>query len=357
MYRKKHSADPMKTAVFFVLTVFRVSYFSCARAAGEPITRNLSCVPPELDLPEIKGAFRLAFDASFNEIDQSTTFHSIFHWTSADLEDSIYLGHRNRHSSSTGARTELQIKAGGVTTKCRAYTDLSVNVLYSFEVMLFTDGSATINIKDVASYSCQAGDMSVPSHTTRQHYLGNSPFDIMGGFQRMKGGISGIQLTEIGTVTHPRDQFKFWNFPGQPYNNGFVVSFYARFDDLSSGRQWQMIFDFGNGSPGDNIWCSQRHTDHRMRCDVYDGSGASNFVLTDAGTLVEGEMDYWEFGVDVVGGRYWIQKNGSEIAAENNSVLPRDIFRRGQKFLHSHWSTDRLDGVVLGLRLTTLQTS
>lgn len=336
----------------------------CSSVQGqEPVAgRGLqSCVPPALDLPEITGAFRLVFDASFNEMENSKSFYSLFHWNSADGQDSIYVGHRNRIGTSFPheARTELQVRTNGALGKCRARTDLAANVLYRFEVTLYADGSGNITIKDVASWDCPAGEITAPrNNIAKQHYLGNSPLDSQGGFRRMKGGISGIQLTMLGTGTHPRDQYKFYNFPGQPYNDGFVVNFYARFDNLYSGLQEQTIFDFGNGSPSNNILCAQYLTTDRLACAVYDGSGVAHGLVTDAGTLIEGEMDSWEFGVDVGTGRFWIQKNGSEIKTVNQAVVLDNVFRSGQKFLHSHWAApDRLDGVVLGLRLTKMQAS
>ena len=305
------------------------------------------------DLPEITEAFEATVHIRFRE--ETKKFQSLFHWTTADQSESIYLGHMEK---GDGPETKLAITRAGVTETCIATESLEQEQDYVLRFSVDDAGTAKIIIDGTLAKSCN--NIGVPNNVTRDHLLGKSLLDGDGDHEELEGSITGLRITNNEDKPHhPSSAFKFLNFPGQSFAKGYVVSFYARYDDLSSGHIFQPVFDFGNGEASDNLWCGQREDTTRMSCEVYYGETADGHqvIQTEDGAIVEGEFAFWHAGLND-DGKFWIQKNGEEVAARENIPLPHALFRRNLLFSHDHWDgDDMLDGVVLGLRLDRLPAS
>ena len=299
------------------------------------------------NLPEITEAFEATVHIRIRKL--RNRFQSIFHWTTADQSESIYIGHRD--GGGSGPITMLAITRAGVTETCFATTLIAEkqNTVLQFSVDSTGTGSIIIDGTQVAS----CGGMGVPINVPRDHFLGNSPLDGDGVHIEMEGSITGLRITNDEDIPHhPSSAFRLLSFPGQSFGKGFVASFYARYNALGMSSDFQPVFDFGNGADSDNIWCGQEAKTTRMRCEVFYGVGgpAGEVIEAPNGSLVAGEFAFWHIGLDD-NGRFSIQKNGVQVAAKD-IAMPNAVFRRNMLISYDHRDIeDMLEGVVLGFRL------
>ena len=303
------------------------------------------------NLPEITEAFEATVHIRFRR--SGNRFQSIFHWTTADQSESIYIGHQENGGGAP--RTKLAITRAGVTENCFATTSFDEKRNYVLRFSVDATGTGTIILDGTQIASC--GGMGVPINVPRDHFLGRSPLDGDGDHRIMEGSITGLRITNDGDIPHhPSSAFQFFSFPGQSFGKGFVVSYYARFNELGNSNDFQPVFDFGNGLDNDNIWCGQRAKTTRMSCEVFYGGTGPERIEAPVDSLEEGEFAFWHIGLDA-DGRFWIQKDGVEVVAKN-IPMPNAVFRRNMLISHDHRDIeDMLEGVVLGFRLDRLPTS
>jgi galactose oxidase len=165
----------------------------------------------------------------------------------------------------------------------------------------------------------------------------------------LQGAVLGINITHLGVpITPASSGGHLMNVPAQ-INGPFEVSAFARFDKLRN-RQWQRIFDFGNGPTEDCILLGQCNDTNDMCFHIY--KDFIQYSLEAAEVLREGEMAHWSVGVDATG-RMWIKKNGVKVG-EGQGVVPAKVQRNKNLVGDSNWRVDhKLVGVVLGLKVTT----
>ena len=144
------------------------------------------------------------------------------------------------------------------------------------------------------------------------------------------------------------------NLPTQTFASSFVASFYARWDNLDGGLQFQRAFDFGNGEADNNILCGQFQASDRMMLEVYDG-GTVYRLVAPSNSIVEGEFAFWHCGATYDSNtgewRLWIEKDGVLVGERFETLTLQNVFREGSLIGRSHFDDADLDGVVLGLRL------
>lgn len=172
------------------------------------------------------------------------------------------------------------------------------------------------------------------------------------------GCIEGVRVTNLEQKSphHSLTALALQNLPGQIYGNGFVVSFYVRFDDLSDRRN-QRVFDFGNESGLDSVWCGQLGRGRDMACEVYHELTPHRIVAQAA--IPENEYAFWHFGVDS-DGTFWIERDGKILVSEKTNTLPTKVFRRRLGLGESNdpgGSNDDFLGVILGLRVDSVRAS
>jgi Domain of unknown function (DUF1929) len=161
----------------------------------------------------------------------------------------------------------------------------------------------------------------------------------------LQGAVLGINITQDGVAKTPEGGL-LMNVPSQ-INGPFEVSAFARFDKLRK-RQWQRIFDFGNGPTEDCVLLGQCNDTNDMCFHIY--KDFIQYSLEAANVLREGEMAHWSAGVDATG-LMWIKKNGVKVG-EGPGVVPARVQRKKNLVGDSNWRVDhKLIGVVLGLKV------
>lgn len=300
-------------------------------------------------LHEIEGAFEVELPVRFNIIGNPGSFFTLFEYSSpANDDNTIWFG-QEFSSDPNFRRSFLRVKVNGVVKDCAGPS----NVLLDDSVYTFQFGVDAANIASVHQggtklFECPS--FIPPINTARNHFLGEGTYDsLYSGVFSLDGAILGIRVTNLGQNQHPRDAYKFRNFPGQSFGSPLVASFYARFDSIILSRPFQRVFDFGNGAGVDNILCGQYLIFPDMMCEVHQGEITHRIIAFNA--IVEGVFAFWHFGVDA-DGTYWIEKDGVRVSQPFSGILPVPVFRKDLRFGKSNFVGDaNLDGVVLGLRL------
>lgn len=228
-------------------------------------------------------------------------------------------------------------------------------VLYNYRFGVTHDNLAYV-LRDGIFLALCSG-MPHPSHVEREHHaLGTGP-----SIQYNRVRHQGLILDPV--VRHwliPNPFFQrteFVNYPGQVFDHGFEVSFYARWNDITT-RSNQRAFEFSNGAAAnDAVWCGQLGTTATMECGLTlpGSNGAATITVTAVDAIQEGVFALWRFGVDADGTTAWIERNDRRMNTAHFTGFTRTHeFRRnlllGESSLESH---DTLDGVVAGFRLWT----
>lgn len=309
---------------------------------------GLSNVNPAGDpmLPAITGYFEVELRASFHS-DVTEDFLTILEYAAVD--ESIWFGHIVSPTGTSWVQLFVETSAEVDPSICIVSDSITLDTMYAFKFGVDTDNTARIYKDGIEVATCQ--NFIKPANVPRTHYLGHGTFE-----QRFinvrphDGTISGIRVRNLEEPLNPRTAFELMNFPGQPFGKSFVASFYARFDDLQT-RQWQRVFDFGNGAGQDNIMCSQWVTTTDMVCGLLLGGTA--YTVVAPGTIVPDEFAFWHFGFDIPGGELWIEKDGTRFAAATHAITTTGaLFRSDLLFGQSNFpNDDGLDGVVVGFRL------
>ena len=302
-------------------------------------------------LPAISGAFEVELKVRFNE-DKTGLFHNLFEYsTTVNDADSIWFG----QFTSSGLNTAfLQVNVSGIRYFCfHNNPGITSGRIYTYKFGVDATNTASIFQDGTLRKTCPG--IPVPANVSRNHFLGRGDFDNLVNVESLRGAILGLRVTNLGTTLPqaPGEAFALRNFPGQTFSSSFVASFYARFDNISSGRNYQRVFDFGNGLADDNIWCSQYKQSSDFACAVFRDSVGYRVVAPNA--IVEGEFAFWHFGADINGpsSTLWIEKDGVRVAEVQFDIQLNNVFRESMLVGASNWpnTDDDLAGVVLGLRL------
>lgn len=299
-------------------------------------------------VPEITGPFRVQLRMMLN--DYNEPFHAIFHWTDEDpiLENSILLAY-----GASGIKLGIKDGASGLSQQCTSSSKPMSTGDTVYDVRFEADGTfLRIFVDGLLVVACAS--TVVPSNVERTHYLAESP-DI----PRLLGAVTGVMVVNRldNPPAHPRDLYKFMNFPTQILKlpTRMVASAYVRFDDIQ--RTWQRWFDFSVDEFDYGITCVKPRDTTRMRCVVYYGDGNGNTVLETDETVpgvVENQWAFWEFEI-AVNGTFIIRKDGQVVDTRTDTGgQPPGIFRPHSFFGGSIFQSapnQNLQGVVLGFRL------
>ena len=297
--------------------------------------------PPSYpDLDEISGPFEIKVVARIDDVGRR--WQRLFDFgTQLETDD--------HHSVSLaviygrpGLRFQIHDGTGIKKLEVESVVDEEVVTTWTVGV----DATLTMYIKKNGALVGYNPDGTLPAAVPRPiKYIGKSVWaqddDLLGavlGMHFVKGGTSNSSLP-----------LEFMNFPGQPNGAGFVVSGYARFNDVAN-RSWQRVFDFSDGNSGALVLFGQVGSTDTMRLQVHNGGGVFS-TLDVSNAIVGQEMAFWEVGV-ANDGLAWIRKNGVVLDQQANFTIPSAVFRPDNLFGYSINAThDPLDGVVIGVRL------
>lgn len=317
---------------------------------------NLSGSPT---LPEIEGPFEVQIKVRFND-NSTDRYHALFEYStpSTSHDDSVWFG---QYTGPTNPDTVfLDIRVNAARYICFSSSAAPIVQEQDYEYKFGVDSANVARIYRDGSLLRTCTGIPPPLNVTREHHLGKGPLtDAFSVSDPLNGAITGLRVTNIGAMAHPRDALVFRNIPSQTFGSGFVASFYARFNNHPTNSTlygWQRIFDFGNGEQDNNILCGQYNMENDMVCEVYDGT--SRYDVRAVGSLIADEFAFWHFSALRTGGTLWdftIEKNGVEVAnAQHTFSFNSGIFRRLLKFGTSNWAAGQhsdLNGVVLGFRM------
>lgn len=304
---------------------------------------GLGTPPSEPDLDEISGPFELKFEARFDDL--SRNWQRIFDFgrqLNSDDHDTISL------AAPTGT-TNLRfiVNGEGEKKELYAYSVIEEGVLTEWTVGV--DETRRTYIKKNGVEVASLTDGVWPDAVERMYkYIGRSLWD---ADDDLLGAVLGLQFVKGGTSSNGLP-LQWMNFPCHTLGRGFVVTGYARYDDLSS--QWQRIFDFGNGPQQGVINFGQRQGRATMRLEVDNRANGGSWDFLDAPSdiIVLGEWAFWEVGIHS-NGTAWISKNGVVLNSDADFPVPGNIFRRSNLFGYSNSNTgdDPLRGAILGVRV------
>lgn len=299
-------------------------------------------------LPAIEGAFEVELQARFANV-ATGAIHNVFEYSTDGHTDTIFFG---VFTSTTSTALHLDVYLSGSNYSCSKamLPALTEHTLYKYKFGVDAAGKATLFQDGVLQETCS--NIPIPLNVPRTHSLGTGTLDGANGVERMRGAVVGLRVTNLGQPQHPRDALALMNIQSQSFASSFVASFYARFDNVTDGRSFQMLFDISNGKSSENIQCGQFSTDPRLYCEMIFDPPAKR-VLTPNFSIVEGEFAFWHFGVHVNGteSSMWIDKNGVRLSTQSHDLPLLHVFRKSALYGATSFHERALDGVVLGFRL------
>lgn len=293
------------------------------------------------DLDEVSGAFEIKVVARTDDI--SRRWQRLFQFGTVLESD----GYHTVSLSHVWAQPDLrfQVHSGiGSTQELYAHGVVDEGVVTTWTVGV--DETLRMYIKKNGVEVASRPDGKLPAAVSRPiKYIGRS---FWAADDDHVGAVLGIQFVKGGNSSSVRLPLEWMNYPGQLNGSGFVVSGYARFNDVVSGS-WQRVFDFSDGSSTTTVNLGQRAASRDLRLEV--NNGGTTMVLDANDTIVDQEMAFWEVGI-AQAGLAWIRKNGNVVASDASFQLPIALFRHDNRFGYSHNpSHDPLNGVVLGVRI------
>lgn len=117
------------------------------------------------------------------------------------------------------------------------------------------------------------------------------------------------------------------------FRRGITLSCFAKFDSTSGS--WVRLFDFGNGSPMNNVLVSRYSNTNYLFWGIYPGTGSVNMY----GSSIS--WNEWAmYTVTADGSNMKIYKNGNLEATYATSTLPDNIVRNNNYIGKSNWVAD-----------------
>ena len=148
-------------------------------------------------------------------------------------------------------------------------------------------------------------------------------------------GVSMVDLVETANLTPADAGQEIYAIDDDPINGAFEVNVEARFDDVG-GREWQRVFDFGNGPGQDNVLLTQVENSNDIRFTVFTANDRFDLIAENA--IQEGETAKWTVSVGEDGyTRMW--KN-DVLVAEGQGIVPDDVERSSRLVGESNWDND-----------------
>ncbi len=129
-------------------------------------------------------------------------------------------------------------------------------------------------------------------------------------------------------------------------NDGISFSFWTY---PRTVQNWARFFDFGNGSPSDNIVISRYGTSDDLNVEIYNGGTSGGKILA-PGAI---ELNKWQFFAITIdnSGSVRIAKNGVVIKTGNTIATPQ-VYRKNLYIGKSNWSADKyFDGIMDDIRI------
>jgi Concanavalin A-like lectin/glucanases superfamily len=305
--------------------------------------------PPNApNLPEITGPFEVE---AVIRLDDNEKEHDrvVFQYSTVDSNGSVHDVIAMEITSNNKADIQLSMQPrGGVLCTVKA-----VNAVVIFEVATFSagvqaNGTAWIakNGLVYARTSCPVPGSTVVRNTK---LVGRNQFN---SEDRFRGAILGLRIKNLNSPNIIVEQ-TYQSLPGQIFDQGFTVSFWARFDE-NTGRTRQKIFDFCTSINQDKISFGQKDGDtDKVEVTICRGTSCRSDDTTVPGLM--GTWAFWHVGITKSGsttGTVFIQRNGVTLDSNTDEPLPNKVLR--PKLLIGK-SCDAADstfwGAILGLRV------
>lgn len=305
-------------------------------------------------LIEIDGPFEVEVKVRFNSIG-SNNYQTIFEYSTSTLrEDVIWFGQQTGTSSGDNVAMDVGIGLSWVSCSS-ANPGIVTGRIYTYKFGVDAAGSAKLYQDGILVTTCTS--FNIPNNVPRNHFLGNGIYsDQLSVVDPLEGAILGLRVTNLSSPQTPGEAMALQSFPSQTFSSGFTASFYARFDRINNGLQWQRVFDFGNGEFADNLLCGQLTQTTTFYCALIDDVGTIHDVYAPSAITV-GEMAFWHFEALDNGAAGWTFRlfKNNVLIKEDDALPPFQLSHVFRKPLigESHWPTtdDDLYGVVLGLRV------
>lgn len=296
--------------------------------------------PNEPDIPEITGAFTVKIIARYDNI-AGGWYQRMFDFGNGEYGENILMG---QYATSTDVIFHYYTGGYDTNEELFLHNALTEGTTDTWEASFDANGRMSVKKNGIELASKNTGVTPLGAHTRSNKLLGRSnwPADT-----NLEGAILGLQV-----INHSESQdfrsMKLLNLQTQIFDHPFVVSAYARFDDLS--RSYQRIFDVGNGAGNGNIILSQYSDSNAMSLSIT--TSQASYRCSAFNAIVQGEMALWRAQV-TASGIFRIEKNGVLLAQCTFSAgAGEPIFRSNFFIGDSNWSVhDQIQGLILGLRI------
>lgn len=309
--------------------------------------------PNEPDIPEITGAFTVTVIARFDNL-AAGWYQRLFDFGDGPDTNNIFLG-----QEGAGNNMLFVHRTGATTPFCSTSVSgaITEGTTDTWEAAIDVNGQVTLkkNGDILSSTDSCAGLVPLANETRSSKLLGKSNWvadtDLM-------GAILGLKVVNHGETVSPIKSMEMLNLPGQVFGKYFVASLYARFDNLSTGREYQRFFGFGNGQQTSILAFAQIAATKDVYLELWQQNPVSGMAddifqcKTNETVLVQGEMALWR--VEMIAGKFRIEKNGQLLKECDypTAPAPEAVYRQNLFVGESNWSSDaKTQGVILGLRV------
>lgn len=300
--------------------------------------------PPNTpNIPEITGPFSVTVSARYHNV-AGRSWQAIFAFGNGVVTDGIVLV-----QVGTSSTMRLIVYIANVSYHVDAPNTIVQGVLQTWKCGVDTSGALWVQLDgDTNIYRNEVG--ITPNNVVRSNKrLGAS--DWYTTVDDLEGLVSDIRIRNLLTTNANAKtllkELDFVNLPGQLYGP-FTVSFYARFDANDTTSK---VFCFADENLGNAVVFGRDGSSQNAVLRITQG-GSTN--MYEGSNLIQtGEMAFWHVSVDS-SGTPSVLKNGMSAALHTLttgfSATPGIIFRKFN-FIGEGCSSERLDGVVLGLRV------
>jgi Concanavalin A-like lectin/glucanases superfamily len=308
-------------------------------------------IPPNApNLTEITGPFEVAAVIRLDDVVQAD-HRVVFQYSTVDPNGLV---HDVIAMEITSNKADIQLSLqprGGVWCIVKA-----VNAVVQFEVATFSagvqaNGTAWI-AKNGLVYARTSCPVPVSTVVRNTKLVGRNQFN---SAYRFRGAILGLRIKNLNSPNIIAEQ-TYQSLPGQIFDQGFTVSFWARFDDLLTNRVRQKVFSFCTSVNQDIISFGQEDND-KDEVEVTICRGTTCRVVEGelSGTSTIGTWSFWHVGITQSGsttGTVFIQRNGVTLESNTNEPLPNKVLRPKLLLGQSCDATDsNFWGAILGLRV------
>jgi hypothetical protein len=285
-------------------------------------------IPPNApNLTEITGPFEVAAVIRLDDVVQADN-RVVFQYSTVDPNGSV---HDVIAMEITSNKADIQLSMqprGGVWCIVKA-----VNAVVQFEVATFSagvqaNGTAWI-AKNGLVYARTSCPVPVSTVVRNTKLVGRNQFN---SAHRFRGAILGLRIKNLNSPNIIVEQ-TYQSLPGQIFDQGFTVSFWARFDDVLTARVRQKVFSFCTSVNQDRISFGQEDND-KDEVEVTICRGTTCRVVEGELSGTIGTWAFWHVGITTSGptttGTVFIQRNGVPLETEPGLPtvsMPKKVFR------------------------------